>query len=300
MRTHGFRQTQRTYEYILCLSCVRASHHILAIYLFTIRRFGLPGATRRPHPLPGSPSRTRSLRHPPRHMPPLPPPPPLQKGASSPCLLLLLLVLTVFLVEQTTNAFVSPSPSSAVSLQSRRQGALPPLGPSTLSSPPAIQTLPTLHHFDLNRREDTEVSLYCCFFTGLKNYTCCHSMSMGACSPSLSTQSSLPPSLSPPKKQKNLPVVVLHGPLGSSRNFRGWTNISLVLLAHPSFPPSLSPPKKQKNLPVVVLHGLLGSSRNFRGWASALHERLEKPRRILVPDLRNHGQSPHVGGMSYR
>lgn len=65
--THGFRQTQRTYEYILCLSCVRASHHILAIYLSTNRRFGLPGATRRPHPLPGSPSRTRSLRTPPAH-----------------------------------------------------------------------------------------------------------------------------------------------------------------------------------------------------------------------------------------
>ncbi|GAB5033712.1 alpha beta hydrolase [Nannochloropsis oceanica] len=92
-----------------------------------------------------------------------------------------------------------------------RRGILPPLGPSTLSFPPPTQPLPTLHHFDLNRREDSE-----------------------------------------------------------------------------------------DNLPVVVLHGLLGSSRNFRGWASALHERLEKPRRILVPDLRNHGQSPHVGGMSYR
>lgn len=77
---------------------------------------------------------------------------------------------------------------------------------------------------------------------------------------------------------------------------------------------------------MVVLHGLLGSSRNFRSWASNLHERcvhtlffcdgytysratanqyrLSRPRRVLVPDLRNHGSSPHVhhqeGGMTYR
>jgi pimeloyl-ACP methyl ester carboxylesterase len=38
--------------------------------------------------------------------------------------------------------------------------------------------------------------------------------------------------------------------------------------------------------PVIILHGLLGSSRNFKSWASALHERLQRPRRLLVPDLR--------------
>lgn len=63
-------------------------------------------------------------------------------------------------------------------------------------------------------------------------------------------------------------------------------------------------PKKHTGIPVLVLHGLLGSGRNFRSWASTLHDRLSRPRRVLVPDLRNHGGSPHVhweeGGMSYR
>ena len=111
-----------------------------------------------------------------------------------------------------------------------------------------------------------------------------------------------------PPQTQTLPLVVLtlfvlsHWPLLDSphttqrRRHRDGAQSSTTPLAYPSLSLSLL----QDNLPVVVLHGLLGSSRNFRGWASALHERLEKPRRILVPDLRNHGQSPHVGGMSYR
>eukprot|EP00960_Hanusia_phi_P057301 763522-Hanusia_phi.AAC.5 len=31
-----------------------------------------------------------------------------------------------------------------------------------------------------------------------------------------------------------------------------------------------------------------------RGWANALSERLVKSRRIIIPDLRNHGESPHT------
>lgn len=57
---------------------------------------------------------------------------------------------------------------------------------------------------------------------------------------------------------------------------------------------------EEGHLPVIILHGLLGSGRNFRSWATALHERLEKPRRVLVPDLRNHGSSAHAPGMTYR
>jgi pimeloyl-ACP methyl ester carboxylesterase len=47
--------------------------------------------------------------------------------------------------------------------------------------------------------------------------------------------------------------------------------------------------------PLVVLHGLLGSSRNWQtagGELAAWHH-------VLALDLRNHGRSPHAGGMSY-
>jgi len=46
---------------------------------------------------------------------------------------------------------------------------------------------------------------------------------------------------------------------------------------------------------VVLLHGLFGSSVN---WHSIARE-LASDYRVLVPDLRNHGRSPHVAGMSY-
>ncbi|KAB2825991.1 MAG: alpha/beta hydrolase, partial [Candidatus Dadabacteria bacterium] len=40
---------------------------------------------------------------------------------------------------------------------------------------------------------------------------------------------------------------------------------------------------------VIILHGLLGSSRN---WQRIMRE-LSDSCRVIVPDLRNHGDSPH-------
>ncbi len=46
---------------------------------------------------------------------------------------------------------------------------------------------------------------------------------------------------------------------------------------------------------IIMLHGLYGSGNNWRGIARAL----EPTHRILRPDLRNHGQSPHHADMDY-
>ena len=47
--------------------------------------------------------------------------------------------------------------------------------------------------------------------------------------------------------------------------------------------------------PLLLLHGLFGSSRNWHSIARRLAQR----RSVLVPDLRNHGDSPHDPVMSY-
>ena len=52
--------------------------------------------------------------------------------------------------------------------------------------------------------------------------------------------------------------------------------------------------------PVVFIHGLLGNKRNFASVASSLGAQLDKPRRIVGVDLRNHGDSEWHESMSYK
>ena len=47
--------------------------------------------------------------------------------------------------------------------------------------------------------------------------------------------------------------------------------------------------------PLVILHGLLGSHENWRAIAKALGENYT----VNIPDLRNHGLSPHDESMTY-
>ena len=47
--------------------------------------------------------------------------------------------------------------------------------------------------------------------------------------------------------------------------------------------------------PLVILHGLFGASDNWHSIATRLAERFH----VIVPDLRNHGQSPHSDEMDY-
>jgi len=54
--------------------------------------------------------------------------------------------------------------------------------------------------------------------------------------------------------------------------------------------------------PVVLLHGLLGNKRNFATIGTSLSSQLERKRRIVGVDLRNHGDNHHDwrDSMSYR
>jgi pimeloyl-ACP methyl ester carboxylesterase len=47
--------------------------------------------------------------------------------------------------------------------------------------------------------------------------------------------------------------------------------------------------------PLLILHGLFGASDNWHTIATQLAEQFH----VIVPDLRNHGQSPHSGEMNY-
>jgi pimeloyl-ACP methyl ester carboxylesterase len=48
--------------------------------------------------------------------------------------------------------------------------------------------------------------------------------------------------------------------------------------------------------PIVILHGMLGSSRN---WMTAAKDLADAGHRVLAPDARNHGASPHADEMDY-
>lgn len=51
----------------------------------------------------------------------------------------------------------------------------------------------------------------------------------------------------------------------------------------------------QSRISIVLLHGFLGSATNWHSVA----RRLSKSHPVIVPDLRNHGQSPHAEEMTY-
>jgi pimeloyl-ACP methyl ester carboxylesterase len=55
------------------------------------------------------------------------------------------------------------------------------------------------------------------------------------------------------------------------------------------------PAESCEGRPLVLLHGLFGSSSNWVSIARQLCERF----RVIVPDLRNHGRSPHADEVGY-
>lgn len=68
----------------------------------------------------------------------------------------------------------------------------------------------------------------------------------------------------------------------------------MTLLNYTLFSPE--DPSAQKEAPLLILHGLLGSMDNWRSQA----KKLSQSRPVFTLDLRNHGESPHLSGMSYR
>jgi len=68
----------------------------------------------------------------------------------------------------------------------------------------------------------------------------------------------------------------------------------LPLLSYKEFLPADI--KLHRQTPLIILHGLLGSKDNWRSQA----RKLAHDRPVITVDLRNHGDSPHIKGMSYR
>lgn len=68
----------------------------------------------------------------------------------------------------------------------------------------------------------------------------------------------------------------------------------MLLLNYKTFTPEDT--LAQQKTPLFILHGLMGSMDNWRSQA----KRLSQSRPVITLDLRNHGDSPHLKGMSYR
>lgn len=60
--------------------------------------------------------------------------------------------------------------------------------------------------------------------------------------------------------------------------------------------PAVNEELAKQHPPLLILHGLLGSMDNWRSQAM----RLSLSRTVITADLRNHGRSPHLTGMSYK
>ena len=53
--------------------------------------------------------------------------------------------------------------------------------------------------------------------------------------------------------------------------------------------------KQGEGTPLIILHGLWGASENWLPIAHSLEDRFQ----VILPDIRNHGQSPHADEMNY-
>ena len=50
-----------------------------------------------------------------------------------------------------------------------------------------------------------------------------------------------------------------------------------------------------EGVPLIILHGLWGASENWLPIAHLLEDKFQ----VILPDIRNHGQSPHDEAMNY-
>ncbi|KAF5291774.1 hypothetical protein FQA39_LY14262 [Lamprigera yunnana] len=59
------------------------------------------------------------------------------------------------------------------------------------------------------------------------------------------------------------------------------------------------PPSEAHPPPIMIMHGLLGSKMNWNNVGRGLHSTTKPQRKVVVFDIRNHGDSPHANDHSY-
>ncbi|TRY76291.1 hypothetical protein TCAL_13296, partial [Tigriopus californicus] len=102
----------------------------------------------------------------------------------------------------------------------------------------------------------------------------------------------------------------VHNTAIHSSSLRDWSQLHPVALNYLTFEPSdgatratratRAPPDQASapsKGPIVICHGMLGCAQNWSTLARLIANRTE--RMVLVPDARNHGQSPKLGPITY-
>lgn len=90
-----------------------------------------------------------------------------------------------------------------------------------------------------------------------------------------------------------IPLRRIHYPKAPSYLGDSLDKIKTVDLVYDHHPPT----SKKSDNPIIILHGIFGSKSNSRTVGKTLAEKLHRD--VIVPDLRNFGNSPHIERLDY-